>query len=191
MAKTLNRWGLVRTWLALGLGVLLLAAVIGLSGGFAEAPPRGNSAAPGEPVDLARWSLRADRAEYVNQALGGYETDPAIRLWLRVTFTGPESLCCLPSDLVTLRIGDASGDGGRFVIGGPRTSQFDPDVEVQVPLEFSWPVDSSIPVAAPATVSVIAKDEKRGDSLVFGETWEVSGVVAVIELDCPDRRQDG
>ena len=62
-----------------------VAAVIGspwVLGGFAPATTGGRPTAAGERIELLRWDIVVERAEYTVQAAAGYDVEPRVRLFL-------------------------------------------------------------------------------------------------------------
>ena len=179
--------GLVRaTVVAVG-GLALIIGLIWALGGFRPALAGGRPAAVGEQIELARWTVVVERAEYVDTSLAGLETDPEIRVWLRITNTTKKTLLRPQDRVLTVQVDGTEYATPDDVAWGQSRSphQLDPDVESRIVYDFPW-----TPTATPAPeVVVVVRDERLRKNFVVADNWVVTAPAAAVRLPCPDLRQ--
>jgi hypothetical protein len=163
-----------------------LIGLVGLVGGFRPALPDGPVRASGERVELQRWTVAVQRVEHVDTTLSGTEMDPSVRVWLTITNTSDRTQTPLPERLVSVRVDGIELPAGRPGWGQLRdSSNFDPDVTVELAYDFAWTAG----VRPAPEVAVVVRDERMAKNFVIADNWAVSRPAATIRLDCPDVRQ--
>jgi hypothetical protein len=176
--------GLVRVAAVAVAGLLLVVGLIAALGGFRPALAGGRTAAAGETVRLQRWTLVVERAAYVDTSPSGLETDPAVRVWLRVTNTTDRTLAGLPERLVSVTADGVEYAAGQEAWGQPRSATFDPEVSVLLAYDFAGPGGSG-----PAVVAVVLRDETERKNFIIADNWRATTPAATVRLACPDERQ--
>jgi hypothetical protein len=178
--------GMVRAAAVVAAGLALVVGLIWAAGGFRPAVAGGRATAAGEPIELARWTVVVERAEYIDTTLAGVETDPEIRVWLRITNTTDKTLLRPQDRLLAVQVDGTEYAPGEVAWGqGLSALHFDPDVEARFAYEFPW-----TPTATPAPeVAVVVRDERMRKNFVVADNWVLTGPAAVVRLPCPDLRQ--
>jgi hypothetical protein len=179
--------GLVRATAVTATGLALVIGLIWAVGGFRPALAGGRAAAVGEPIELARWTVVVERAEYVDTSLVGVvEKDPAIRVWLRITNTTDKTLLEPQDRVLAVQVDGTEYAPGEVGWGQLRSAlHFDPDVEARFAYDFPW-----TPPAPPAPeVVVVVRGETMRKNFVVADNWVVTAPAAAVRLPCPDLRQ--
>ncbi len=170
-----------------------VAAVIGITwvlGGFAPATTGGRPTAAGERIELLRWDIVVERAEYTDQAAAGYDVEPRIRLFLRVTNLDQKTQVSPEPSMITVRVGGRELTDDILVTGGARSYNYDPDVPAPLAYEFRWPVEGSTePPRPPDEITVIVRDERKLQNFIYDEILGAGEPVAAVRLPCPDVRR--
>ncbi len=181
--------GALRLWLVPGVTVLLVLVLVAALGGFRSGRgAQGRPAAAEEVLDLARWQLVVHSAEVVRTDESDPQSPSAVRLRLRVTFTGQLSRYGLGPDVVSVAAPTGALDVEPFPLArGSRNGDFDPDVPQEVTLDFRWP---DAPADPPPLIRVLVRDERPGENYLFDETSWVPAPTpfAHLDLPCPDQR---
>lgn len=186
---------LVTRWVAPVAAVAVLALVVALAGGFRDAPAdAGPAAEVGEEVALARWRITVTDAELTDTTLAGSPTDTTLRLHLRVTLTGEESEYSLPTGLVTVIGPDGIALPDGFQVDPQWRSGLDPDIPRDYVLDVAYPArddDGEQPplTAAPEQVAVVIRDEQYAEGALFGWSWGIADVAAVVTAPVADVRE--
>lgn len=163
----------------------LLAVLVAGLGGFRTAVVRGERVAPESPVRLARWEITVRSASVVDQAVDhSYQTDPTVRLWLRVVNTTAQSLYEPATGTLVALFPDGTAREASLWRVPDREGDFDPDIGVDVYLE--WKLDQPWPPGGALRVRLF--DEEPAPGLLFADTWRFTGEAARIDVPCPDRR---
>ncbi len=187
-----RRWA---PWLPV-VGVVLVLALVALTGGFREAEAVGpRRFAVGEVVELRRWVVAVRDVQLVDTTSYGSPAPATLRVDLDVTWTGDATTEVLPKGLVTLVVpgGPAPSEDVSTASSGVYTGGFDPDVTRPVRLEAVWPAgagpdDPRRP--APATVQVVLSDERPAQNFLYADQWVTTsplGHVAVAPSDVRTR----
>jgi len=185
-----GRWLTPLAWAVLAAAV---AAVIGMTwvlGGFAPATTGGRPTAAGERIELRRWDVVVERAEYTDQAVAGYDVEPRIRLVLRVTNLDRATQVSPEPSMITVRVSGQELTDDILVTGGSRSYNYDPDVPAALAYEFRWPAEGSTePPRPPEEITVIVRDERPLQNFIYDEILGAGEPVAAVRLPCPDVRR--
>lgn len=191
---TTRRRALLARWLLPIAAVGILVAVVALAGGFRTAEGvAGAPAQPGEQIDLARWEITVNEVELTNVSTIGVPTDTNLRVHLTVTLTGEESQHSLPIGLLTVEVPDGSPTDIGYGAGGEWMTAIDPDITRSYVVDFTWPLpedDGEQPpvVEVPQAVTVVVHDEIYAEGALFGWSWGVDDVAAVVTVPVADTR---
>lgn len=178
--------GLVRVTVVAAGGLALVIGLIWAVGGFRPALAGGRAAAVGEAIELARWTVVVEQAAYADTSLAGVETDPAVRVWLRITNTTDKTLFGPADRLLAVQVDGTELAPGQLAWGQPRSgAAFDPDVEARFAYDFGW---AAVPTPV-AEVVVVVRDEIKRKNFVVADNWVVTATAAAVRLPCPDERQ--
>lgn len=162
-----------------------LAVIVGGLGGFRTAVVRGEQVAPEAPVRLARWEITVRSAAVVDQALDeSYQTEPTVRLWLRLVNVTAQSLYAPATGTLVALFPDGTAHEATLWRAPDREGDFDPDVPLDVYLEWKL----AAPWASGKVLRVRLFDEEPSPGLLFADTWRFTGEAARIDVPCPDRR---
>jgi hypothetical protein len=82
---------------------VLVAVLTWAFGGFRAALDVGRPGVVGEEVQLNRWVIAVQGAEYSSKTLNGVGSDPVVRVRLRFTNTTDATIFSFPDRMVTVR----------------------------------------------------------------------------------------
>lgn len=172
-----------RPWVVAAAVVAVVLAMIAVAGGFRSADADlGRPLPAGQEVALGGWRVVVVSAEYTDQSLSGYETDPEVRVQLRLTWTG-EATRLEPIFGVIQLVTDGDVRSEASLRQPPsRSSGYDPDVPQTSYLTWSTP-------HPPGRVAVLLQTEQVGQSYLFEDSWGAGRVVGHVAVPCPDRRK--
>jgi hypothetical protein len=175
--------------LAVGLVVL---GLIWATGGFRPAQAVGRPTAPGEAVDLERWTITVQACEYVDRDVTGeYEADPAARVAVRILNRTGRTIQ-VPSDgILTARLGAEDLSEARWAPGQVRSElNFDPDVAVTAAYDFAPAAGADLgrdPTTAELSVDIHRERDRA--NFVLTDNWVAEEPAATVTMSCPDRRR--
>jgi hypothetical protein len=187
---TLASRAAVLAWVLSISGVVVLALIIWLAGGFRPAPNLSGPAAElGQPLELRRWTVVVHRVSLVDTSLQGFEREPAFRVRATVTLRDRATVPTLP-ELIEVRVPDGPQPGRASSQDWTRGQQLDPDVPRPMVLDFRWPdSDGAAALPAPDRVAVVVHDEIRARSYLYGRDWATAPPAGVITVPVEDRRE--
>ena len=184
------RWG---RWLPV-LGVVLVLALVAVTGGFGRAEAVGpRRFTVGEPVELRRWTVAVRDVELVDTTSYGSPSPATLRVGLDVTWTGDATTGVLPEGLVRLVVpgGPAPDAEVTAVPAGAYTGGFDPDVARPVLLEAVWPAGAGPGDArrpAPPAVQVVLSDEHPAQNFLFDDQYVTTTPLGHVDVPVHDGR---
>ncbi len=171
---------------------LVVVGLIWVTGGFRPAQAVGRPTAPGEAVDLERWTITVQSCEYVDRDVAGeYETDSAARVVVRIVNRTDRTIQ-IPSDgILTARLGADNLPEPRWSPGQTRSElNFDPDVAVIGAYDFALSEGADI-TGDPATQELTLDIHRERDraNFVLTDNWVAEEPAASVTMSCPDHRR--
>lgn len=160
----------------------LLVGLIAVAGGFRSAgADLGRTLPAGQEVALGGWRVTVLSAEYTDQSLWQTDTDPRVRVTLRLAWTGEETRVEPTSGVIALADDGVVRSEAGLRQPTSRSGGYDPGVPQTAYLE--WPTPHR-----PAQVEVLLRSEVTGQSYLFDHSWGPGRVIGHVSLPCPDRR---